>query len=203
MKNVRSDAFKIIWSDDVVRDGVGRIISDILSLKNEKRDDAPSVRLDTSLVTDFFGLGDQEIGSYGWDFGFEDDGTVEEHVELTRRSILEVPLYYRISLPQSETHEGEVDTMVESIFSIVRDHLANFSNDEDLDDQSGQFFEEQYLLFERNLIDVERRFPGISKNSVINTIREKTLSYLEPVDARFERIKMAQVGIEKAWRSIR
>lgn len=203
VKNVRSEAFDFDWNRETVREVAGRIIADILSLKDAKPSPAQANRSSAALVTDFFGLGDQEVGSYGWDYGFEDHSATKEEVDLSRRSLLEVPLYYRISLPQSETRTGEVDVMVESIFNIVRAHMANFVNNEDLDDLSGRFFEEQYLLFERNLVNVERQFPGIAKNPVVNTIREKTLSYFEPIDSRYERIKMVQVGVEKAWRSTR
>ncbi|MBQ9041684.1 MAG: hypothetical protein IJ111_02585 [Eggerthellaceae bacterium] len=205
LKNVRSEAFKRSWNDDAVKEAARLIIADILSLKERDADAAskPAHRLDTALVTDFFGLGDEEVDNFGWDFGVDEEQPAAPAGDRARRSILEIPVYYRISLPQSETRSGEIDTMIESIFSIVRAHLANFTSSDDLDDQSGQFFEEQYLLFERNLVSVERAFPGIGTNGVVNTIREKTLSFLEPVDSRFERMKKVQVGIEKAWRSIR
>ncbi len=59
------------------------------------------------------------------------------------------------------------------------------------------------MLFERNLVDIERLFPGIASNSVVNAIREKTVSFMEPIDSRFERVKTAKVTIETTWRETR
>ena len=147
------------------------------------------IRFDTGLVTDFFNKGSEN----------SDDATVASK----RRSILEIPLFYRISLPQTETRSGEMESLIESIFSVVKRHLGNFAGDLNLEDQAGRFFEEQYMLFERNLVDIERLFPGISSNSVVNAIREKTVSFMEPIDARFERVKTAKVTIETTWRETR
>ena len=38
---------------------------------------------------------------------------------------------------------------------------------------------------------------------VVNAIREKTVSFMEPIDARFERVKTAKVTIETTWRETR
>lgn len=140
-------------------------------------------RLSSTLVTDMFG------------FGIEGD---EE-----RRSVLEIPLFYKMSLPQSEERAGEIESMIESIFGTVKAHLANFCEEIDLDDKCGQLFEEQYLLFERNLVDREQAFPGIYSNRTVNAIREKTLSFVESVDARHERIQFVQSQIKKAWQEYR
>lgn len=204
LRNVRSRAFSPTWDAEEIGEMSRQIIDAIMGIRETIGAPLPAMdndRLSTALVTDFFGLGDQAMESFSHRDAFGEG--LRRSDDATRRSILEIPVYYRISLPQSETRSGEIDSMIESIFNIARDHLANFTNEEDLDNQSGQFFEEQYLLFEKNLVDIERRFPGVAGNKVVNSIREKTLSFVEPVDDRFDRLKRIQVGIERAWRSVR
>ena len=95
---------------------------------------------------------------------------------------------------------GEIERMIECTFGIVQAHLSNFCEGIDLIDKSGRFFEEQYILFERNLTGIEKSFPNSATNRVVNTIREKTLSYFEPVDARHDRMKQFQASVEEAWK---
>lgn len=139
--------------------------------------------LSSELVTNMFGIGSMEADN--------------------RRSILEIPLYYRISLPHSETRTGEIESMIEGLFAAIREHLENFCEEFDLEDACGRFFEEQYLLFERNLVEVEKMVPGIYGNRVVNAIREKTLSFVEPVPSRHERVSVTQNQIKSAWRNYR
>ena len=187
LHNMRSHAFT---NDDAI--ATSAIVEAIRALRKEGQPDRTMVRnlrFDTDLVIDFFNKGAE----------------YSEDVEKAskRRSVLEIPVYYRISLPQSETRVGEMETLIESIFSVVKRHLSNFASDLNLEDQAGRFFEEQYMLFERNLVDIERMFPGIANNNVVNTIREKTVSFMEPIDSRFERVKTAKVTIEATWRETR
>ena len=141
-------------------------------------------RICATAVTDLFGIGN-------------------DPADLRRTSLFEVPLLYRISLPQSDLREGEIDMMVENIFHIVEDHLSNFCDKSDLFYNCCRLFEEQYLLFEWNLIGYESQLPGISGNMAANAIREKVLSYMEPVHARRMRMEGAQARIEAAWRKFR
>ena len=122
--------------------------------------------------------------------------------DVRRTSLFEIPLIYRISLPQSELRESEIDMMVESIFQAVKDHLANFCDANDLPSRLGQLFEEQYLLFEWNLIGYEQEIPSINTSIVVSIVREKVLGYMEAdmaLSTRADRISGLQSQLNEAW----
>lgn len=138
--------------------------------------------LNSSLVRDMFNAGDNS---------------------MPRRSMLEIPLFYQLSLPSSELRAAEIDLMLDSIFSVVTNHFSNFCDQANLDDMCGRFFEEQYLLFEHNLVLRELEFPGIYSNRTVGAVREKTLSFMESVGSRFDRMSELQNRIDRAWREYR
>lgn len=175
---VRSYAF---LDDEFAEKELDDLLTKIRNSPDNVDEDRESFYDDALLTSDFFFQGRKS----------DPDGP--------RRSILEIPLYYRISLPQIDTRSGEIETMVETIFDIVRAHLLNFSTEQDIDEHAGRFFEEQYMLFERNLVDIALDYPEMAYNPVIGVIREKTLSFMEPVTRRYERIKNAQNSIEVEW----
>ena len=182
VRAVRSLAFKTNF-EELVNDLPERIRAYAQELKDNPLASVEPGRLPIELVTDCFNVGTPD-----------DDN---------RRSILEVPLYYRISLPHTELRNGEIETMIECIFEVVEEHLGNFCDGIDLVEKCGRFFEEQYYLFEANLMKTEKVFPGIYANRAVNAVREKTLSYLEEVGSRYERVKGHQTKIEAAWRTMR
>lgn len=113
---------------------------------------------------------------------------------------------YRISLPQSELRESEINMMVESIFRTVRDHVANFCDESDLAHNCGQLFEEQYMLFEWNLIGYENEFANINTSIVVSAVREKVLGYMEADESlgkRQARIRTLQNRLDSVWRKFR
>ena len=120
-----------------------------------------------------------------------------------RTSLFEIPLVYRISLPQSDLRESEINMMVESTFRAVKDHLANFCDSGELIHSAAQLFEEQYMLFEQNLIGYENEIQGINMDIVVSIVREKVLGYFEAEEAlnvRRERVRKLQKRIDAAWR---
>ena len=153
-----------------------------LAAREEEQELQPVFIDNKSLVTNMFGQGD---------------------ASMPRRSLLEIPLYYRISLPHSETRDGEIEAMVECLFDTCQAHLANFCEPVDLLNKCGQLFEEQYILFEGNLVELEKTMPGIYSNRVVNVVREKTLSYVESIDSRYERVKDLQNKLKEAWNGMR
>jgi hypothetical protein len=185
IRAIRSKAFKNIslnqWPE--------QIISNINNFENAKIDIPVNVelcddgggRLLSTSVTDLFSLG---------------------HVEGDKRrtSIFEIPLLYRISLPQCELREGKVDMMVEGIFAAVEQHLANFCEGGDLLANCCQLFEEQYLLFEHNLVGYEKVFNNVCFNPVVSVVREKILAYVERMPSRHARVEKTQAAIQTAWR---
>ena len=50
-----------------------------------------------------------------------------------RRSIFEIPLLYKLTLPQTEYREVHTKQMLDAIFSIAQDYFANFSANEELE----------------------------------------------------------------------
>lgn len=117
----------------------------------------------------------------------------------SRTSLLEIPLLYHLSLPQTEMREGELDSMVESIFGTVEEHLDNFCDGDNAIAQACKLFEQQYLLFEWNLLGYEKAFPSVNTSKTVGLVREKTLSYLEQSPARFENMSKVQNRIKDAW----
>lgn len=140
--------------------------------------------MDSSIVTNLFFFGDSdEISRYGY------------------TSIFDIPLLYRISLPQTETCEGEIDMMIECIFQTVEAHLASFCDEAVLQSECCKLFEEQYLLFEWNLIGYDSVYPGIHTNQVVSSIREKALSYLEDAgNYRAQEVDSFQPAVQEDWK---
>lgn len=183
VRHLRSRAFKETVDHRTVIEAIHSLVKGSSAAPDATLFNEKESRLSSSLVTDMFG------------FGLEGEGG--------RRSILEIPLFYKISLPQSEERAGEIEAMIESIFSTVKAHLGNFCDEIDLDDKCGQLFEEQYVLFERNLVEHEKAMSGMYANRTVNTIREKTLSFVEPIDARHDRIQHVQSQIKAEWQRYR
>lgn len=142
-------------------------------------------KMDSNLVTNlfFFGSKESDANRNGY------------------TSLFDIPLLYRVSLPQTETHEGEIDLMIESIFRTIEDYLGTFCEGSDLVANCCQLFEEQYLLFEWNLIGYESVYPTIHSNQVVSSVREKVFSYLEAAESfRAERIDSFQPTVQEVWR---
>lgn len=138
-------------------------------------------RIDSTVVVNLFFFGTEEEGA-------------------GRTSIFDIPLLYRVSLPQTEVREGEIDSMISSIFRTVEDHLRSFCSEEELIAECCKLFEEQYLRFEWNLIGYNSVFPGVSSNQVVGSVREKVLSYLEDAESsRAARIDAFQPTIQRDW----
>lgn len=135
----------------------------------------------TEAVTDLFAIGREDAGE-------------------RRTSIFEIPLLYRLSLPYTELRPKKVDMMVEIIFDTIQRHLTNFCDESDLYSNCCQLFEEQYLLFEDNLMRYEQVFEGVSNNPVVTNVREKVLSYMEDSVERHQRLERVQAQIENAWK---
>ena len=119
-------------------------------------------------------------------------------ISESRTSIFEIPLLYRLTLPQCDYREGEIDRMIECIFDIVEASIADYSDDLSLDSNCSRFFEEQYMLFEYNLIGYEGLFPNVATSPVVNAVREKVIGYFEDsgVDPEMQK---KQNEIRGAW----
>ena len=161
--------------------------------------DEPDMQALISRFDPYDGAMDSMIVTNLFFYGLEDN----ERYRHGRASIFDIPLLYRISLPQTETQEGEIDMMIESIFQTVDNYLSRFSEGAELRAACCQLFEEQYMLFEWNLIGYDSVFRGLHANQVVSSIREKLHSYLEESGSpRARRIDMLQPTIQEAWKQV-
>ena len=187
LQNIKSRAFSGFdveeWKTKILN-GIGNPAAlespDLKALVSRFKDG----KMDSTIVTNlfFFGSKESDLNREGY------------------TSLFDIPLLYRISLPQTETQEGEIDMMIESIFRTVEDYLSTFIDDPDRIASCCQLFEEQYLLFEWNLIGYEAIYPTVFSSQTVSSIREKVHSYLEAANSpRFSHIDLFQPTVQDKW----
>ena len=118
---------------------------------------------------------------------------------IYRRSIFEIPVFYKISLPHSDERVGEIESMLDGILASAHDYFENFCDPNDLDDVCEQFFEEQLLRFEYNLVELDAHFPGCGSDRTANTVREKVASFFDQSSEIGERVWGISDEIGDAW----
>lgn len=180
---IRSKAYDYEDFDGWAEGKVAEIVSGVQKLNyNDLYIQAKTIektKLDSSRIVNLFGYGLAE--------------------ETPRTSIFEIPLLYRLSLPTSELREDQLYAIVNNTYEAIKEHLSNFTSEEDLYYKCSLLFIEQYLRFEKNLLEYEREYPGINGNDVVMLVRDSLLDYLEDSPRRRDRIRKIQKRIVEAW----
>lgn len=197
---LKSSAFRAGYS---LTDDLDRVVGDIAALSEGAADGKGSI------PEEYVALGIRRLLDDCVRKMFEGTGTMSGKAGATyrdlvnnvinlRRSILEIPLVYSISLPSDEERYDELEEMIDGVFSTVRGYLEEFSK-RSLHDDFGHLLVEQYLRFEANLLAYERMMPNVHGASVVNAIRDK-VSTLYPVGSTYYyQINRVKDGVTSAW----
>lgn len=109
--------------------------------------------------------------------GVEKDAETPEDV----RSIFEIPLYMKKSMPVSEYHEDQIIRMLKTFFDVINGYMKKYYNGDEADYEFGQLIYKQYQLFVKNLENVKQEWPGVYTDSIFSKIYNYTSSALEDV----------------------
>ncbi len=86
-------------------------------------------------------------------------------------SILEIPLFYRLSISKSTYDQRFAETMPDTVMSILKELVAYYTDADERDFEFGNILQEQYQRFLHNVAIREKTEPNLSKDPLVTLIR--------------------------------
>lgn len=191
VRNTGTEAFNHasrITADEVVAQ-IEEYRNDTAALRGESAyDDSTSNQFLTHCATHFFKMSRQSNLC---------------DLVCVQHSILEIPLYYSISVPPKSLRMQEIEDMTNDLCAAVLRYMSYFAQGDDLVSFLEDFFMEQYLKFERNLVLLDKAFPDSAYGNVVSIVREKVLGCFALYKSNWQEVRDAQERIVDEWDATR
>ena len=100
-----------------------------------------------------------------------EDGKAAEESAGAVRSIFEIPLIYARTAPMTEYDDTYANAMIRASFTVLKETVDQYLQGDDADFKLCELIFDQYKLYQKNLRDLKKIWPGIDKMSIDSQIR--------------------------------
>ena len=123
---------------------------------------------------------------YMRNFRVQEYDLVNGEGESCVRSVFELPILMKLSVPAEDYHEPSVVRLLNAILDEMQAYIARFRNKKEVGEIYGKLIREQFDLFISNLKIDEERLDGIYRDSLFNHICKTLAKEFEELNMRDE-----------------
>ncbi len=117
-------------------------------------------------------------------FRVEEYDARDENGVCRVRSVFDLPLLMKRSVPAEDYHEGSVIRLLDTIFSELRGYISRFSSQKEFPGLYSDLLEKQFALFLENVAAEKPALGAIYNHSLFNYICKAVASQLEEYATR-------------------
>ena len=100
-----------------------------------------------------------------------EDGKATEDGAGAVRSIFEIPLIYARTAPMTEYDDTYANAMIQAGFRVLKETVDQYLQGDDADFKLCELIFDQYKLYQKNMRDLKKIWPGIDKMAIDSQIR--------------------------------
>ena len=100
-----------------------------------------------------------------------EDGKAMEDGAGAVRSIFEIPLIYARTAPMTEYDDTYANAMIQAGFRVLKETVDQYLQGDDADFKLCELIFDQYKLYQKNMRDLKKIWPGIDKMAIDSQIR--------------------------------